>query len=117
MLQFVVMNILMISVGALIVLVARTLPRIEEYDVAESTTGVFERLVMSEIPEKLDAAWNGLSLKFLRRSRVWVLKLDNAVHNRLSKMTQQKEENGNGSGKLFEDITSLQSEEKETTIV
>lgn len=106
--QFILMNVLMVSVGAILVLVARTLPRVD-HDVPVRTN-VIERFVASEIPEKLDAVFNSASSKFLRKLRVWVLKLDNAIHRQLSKIKLQKEENANGTGTLFENTAAKSPE-------
>ena len=87
---FVLSNILLVSVGVVLYVMARTLPRIEENG-SEDKKGMLERWIASEIPEKFDAALNSFLFKFLRKTKVAVLKVDNSISNRLQKM---KPENG-----------------------
>lgn len=105
--QFILINALMVSAGVILVLVARTLPRV--HGEAPAQMSMIERFVTSEIPEKLDVALNNFSSKFLRKLRVWVLKLDNAIHRQLSKIKLQKEETANGTGKLFENAVATET--------
>lgn len=85
MLQFVVTNVLMVSLGTILYLMVRTLPRIEDVGTPEKR-GLLERWVTSEMPEKIDAVLNGFLLKSLRRARVVVMKLDNTLTGQLKKI-------------------------------
>lgn len=107
MFQFIVTNVLMVSLGTILYLTVRTLPRIEDAGVPEKR-GLLERWLTSEAPEKIDAVLNGFILKFLRRARVAVLKLDNSLTGQLKKIQL---ENGNGKGKPQIDFKTI-SEEK-----
>lgn len=101
--QLILLSLLLASVGTIIVLVIRAMQRVEKENVPRG--GVIERFVTSDVPEKLDAAMNNFLSKLLRRSRVVVLKIDNVINTRLSKIrTQQKEENGNGKAQDFKNI-------------
>ena len=87
----------------------RALPRVEEAggfdtDEAEGASGVagigsvghglLDRWAHSELPEKIDGWFNGFLLKFLRKSKVFILKLDNTVSTRLRKIHHEKTANG-----------------------
>ncbi|HUZ92580.1 MAG TPA: hypothetical protein VNG29_01105, partial [Candidatus Paceibacterota bacterium] len=58
MLQFLLTTILLLSVGAILLVAVRTLPRIED-DGAIEKKGILERWIASEIPEKIDASLHG----------------------------------------------------------
>ena len=109
MLQFILTDILMVSLGTVLYLIARSLPRIGE----EPTTkqNMFERWVASELPEKFDIAFNNFLLKLLRKLKLLLLKADNSLTHHLKKIAP----NGNGkeigglTGKPkidFKDITN-----------
>ena len=92
MFQFIVTNILMLSLGTVLYIVVRTLPRIQDDGTTEKK-GVLERWIASEIPEKIDRALNGFLFKFLRKTKVILLKADNSVSEQLKKI---KPEGANG---------------------
>jgi len=71
----------MISFSAVLYLMVRALPRIQEE--AAMKEGFLDRWAHSEVPEKVDAAVNGYLLKFLRKVKVVVLKLDNTLSKHL----------------------------------
>ncbi len=75
----------MVSLGAMLYLMVRALPRIAEEPPAEKR-GLLDRWAHSEIPERVDRALNGFLLKFLRRFRVFVLKIDNALAGHLQRV-------------------------------
>ena len=118
MLQFILTDILMISLGTILYLVARSLPLIGE----EPTTkqNMFERWVSSEMPEKFDALFNNFLLKSLRKLKLMLLKADNSITRHLKKIAP----NGNGknlggltgSPKIdFKDINNSDSEVEKST--
>lgn len=90
MIQFILTDILMISLGTILFLVARSLPRIGEEPVGKQN--MFERWVSSELPEKFDTAFNNFLLKSLRKFKLVLLKADNSITQHLKKITP----NGNG---------------------
>lgn len=107
MFQFIVTNILMVSLGVVLYVMVRTLPRIEEETAAENKS-FLDRWVASEIPEKIDKALNSFLVKFLRKSKVLLLKIDNALGRHLQKI---KPEGANGKDQQkpaidFQEITS-----------
>ncbi|MEN9342093.1 MAG: hypothetical protein RIQ54_349 [Candidatus Parcubacteria bacterium] len=88
---FFLTNILLISVGIILYLVIRTLPRITETGHNEATTPivVLDRFMQSGIPERIDIFLRGLFEKILRRSKIIILKIDNVVSAQLSHIRQQ----------------------------
>jgi hypothetical protein len=66
----------------------RALPRIAEEGLPERK-GLLDRWAHSDIPEKIDASFNSFLLKFLRKFKVMVLKLDNTISNHLRNINHQ----------------------------
>jgi len=83
MFQFIVTDLFMLSLGAILYLMVRALPRIAEEPEKKS---FLDRWAHSEIPEKVDVALNGFLFKFLRRVKIFILKLDNALSRELHKI-------------------------------
>lgn len=88
MLSFIFTTLLMLSLGIVLYLMVRALPRVAEEAAAsgEDRKTLLDRWAHSELPEKIDRAMNGFLFKFFRKTRVTVLKLDNALGSRLKKM-------------------------------
>ena len=98
----------MISLGTILYLVARTLPRIDGEPSGKEN--ILDRLANSEIPEKVDAVLNSFLGKFLRRLKILLMKVDNFVSERLKKISV----NGDSSkAKIdFKDINEENKTEK-----
>ena len=92
MVEFIFTTILMLCLGTVLYLMVRALPRIEEVSegVGEGNKSLLERWVHSEIPERIDAAFSGFMLKFLRRVKIIVLRIVNAIAKGLRKMQPQE---------------------------
>ena len=84
MLVFIITDILMLAIGAILYLMVRALPRVVED--AGDRQSIVDRLAHSEIPEKLDAAFDAVLVKFLRKTKVFLLKLENSLNRRLRKI-------------------------------
>src|SRR5258708_3104836 len=110
MLQFVLTNILMVSLGTILYVSVRTLPRIEESGIHEKK-GVLERWIASEIPERIDMALNGFLFKFLRKFKIVLLKTDNSVSERLKKINPGAATNNKAPAIDFKEIASKKEEE------
>ncbi len=87
--EFIFAIVLMICVGTMLYLTVRALPRIKETPSEEK--GFFERWAHSEMPEKIDAAFNNFLLKFLRRIKILVLKFDNTLAKHLQKIKPEED--------------------------
>lgn len=118
MIFFIFTLLLMFSLSTVLYLMVRALPRLEElphagaHGAAGSGTGaqnaagsqngaaafeprtLLDRWAHSELPEKFDAWFNDFLLKFLRKFKVIILRLDNTVSTRLRKIHREKTENG-----------------------
>ena len=79
--EFIFITILMLCLGTVLYLTVQALPRIVEEPGDEK--GFLERWARSELPEKIDAAFNTFLLKFLRKFKIIVLRLDNALSKQL----------------------------------
>ena len=93
--NFILQLFIVLSLGVIVYLLARTVPRItDESGVSKPTTGGFDKLV-SKIPlAKIDAALDSFLLKFLRKTKVLTMKVDNLLNiylNKLRKKEQPKE--------------------------
>ena len=84
MVEFIFTIILMISLGFILYLMVRALPRVVEDEAQESN--FLDRWAHSQIPEKVDAALNLFLLKFLRKTKIVILKFDNVLGRHLQKM-------------------------------
>lgn len=109
MLQFIIVNIMMVSLGTILYIVARSLPRIEENESRPQKETFLDRLVMSEIPHRIDTAVNTYTGKLFRKLKISLMRLDNYLTKKLKRMSAE----GNGNGKKidFSGLTAS-SEEK-----
>lgn len=88
MLQFILTNLIMLAVGVMLYLFVRSLPRIEDQAAGSRQRQGLERLLASEIPEKVDRALHISSTKLLRRARVLILKADNVLSGKIQQVSQ-----------------------------
>lgn len=104
MFQFIAVNLLMLSLGTALYLIARTLPRVEEGGGVKKS-GIVERWVNSQVPEKIDVVLNGFLVKILRRLKVLLLKVDNSISRHMKKVNPGS--NGNGKSNInFKEIVA-----------
>lgn len=92
MFQFIVTNIFVISLGIILYVAVRTLPRIEESGIPEKRNA-WEKWLASGVPERVDRVLNSFLAKFLRKLKVFLLRADNAVTTQLKKVKSD----GNGA--------------------
>ena len=102
MVAIVLLNVLILSLGTIAYLVVRAMPRVRDAYPSDRKGGVLERWLTSELPEKLDLAFNSFLAKSLRRVKIFVMKADNLLTYRLSRVKQP--ENGNGKTLDFKDV-------------
>lgn len=76
----------MVSLSTVLYLMARALPRIAEDEAAPEKRAILDRWAHSQIPEKVDVAFNGFMLKLMRKLKVFILKLDNSLSKHLQKV-------------------------------
>ncbi len=107
MFDFILSLIIMIAAGAMLTLMIRALPRVEDAGAPEKRS-VFERWATSEFPERIDAAFHAFLVKFFRRLKIALLKVDNFLNEKIKKIPT--EANGNGKTKIdFREITGEKS--------
>ena len=81
---FIATDILFLAIGGFLYLMVRALPRVNEEPTEKQ--GALDRLAHSEIPEKLDAALEEFLVKFLRKLKLFMMRLDNALSKHLRKI-------------------------------
>ncbi|MEK7641021.1 MAG: hypothetical protein AAB389_03430 [Patescibacteria group bacterium] len=87
--NFLLQIIVFSSLGLVIYLIARAVPRMPENIEPPRRANFFDRL-MSKIPmSKIDDRLNSFLAKFLRRSRVVTMKMDNFINDRLGKLSKK----------------------------
>lgn len=87
--NFILQIIVFSSLGLVIYLMARALPRVSDSGAPPRGPGFFDRL-MSRLPmAKIDENINSFFAKFLRRSKVVVMKIDNFINHRLGRLTKK----------------------------
>lgn len=107
MISFILDMVIMLSLGAVLYLVARTLPRVNDVEFEESEVRPhWVTVYLEKIDEKFQAVYE----KFLRRFRVWIMKLDNSVSEKLGKFKKESDKNSGLNFGLGED----KKEEEET---
>ena len=107
--EFIFTIILMICLGTVLYLTVQALPRIEE--TPSDQKGFLERWAHSEMPEKIDAAFNNFLLKFLRRTKVFILKLDNVLAKHLQKIKPEEDKRPNID---FKEISGQNKEDEKS---
>jgi hypothetical protein len=108
--EFIFSLVLMVCLGAVLWIAVRALPRLEEIPGGTETKSPLERWAHSELPERIDAAMNGFFVKFLRRMKVMVLRMDNSIASGLRKV--QHSENRANESIDFKEISGHNSEGK-----
>ena len=87
-------------------MVVRALPRIEEKEEkAWVRRSLFERWMVSELPERADLYLSSLLAKWLRKLKVFLLKTDNMLSEHLKKRKPhngKSESNGGGFADMME---------------
>lgn len=116
--NFILQIILILSLGTMIYLIARTAPRISDDIIKQSKnkTNKFDRLIFFLRLEKLDLIFHDFLEKTLRKLKLFLMKLDNIAGNYLNKVKNYKS-NSNGKNKkekptLFDSNTIDESENR-----
>ena len=98
----------MLSIGAMLYLTARTLPRVTLEPEADEK-GLFEKWITSEVPEKIDKALNGFFFKSMKKMRVLLLRFDNTLGERIKKISHEANETAKHKQLDFKAITEQHS--------
>lgn len=86
MIQFILVNILLISFGGILYIIARTLPRLEKNQKEEEKQNLLEKFIISDLPYKVDSLIYAYLGKILRFLKVLVLRFDNYLTDKLKKV-------------------------------
>jgi len=87
-------------------MLVRSLPRIHDGEERKEKKSLFEKWLVSELPEKADLYMSNLLAKWLRRIRIFILQMDNILGNHLSKInphTGKSRTNGGGFADIAEE--------------
>ncbi len=88
MLSFVLEITVFVSLSAVVYLLARTLPRVDD-SVLKKDPMEFKTHWMTGYLEKFDEWLKMFLEKFLRRLKVWILKFDNIVSEKINKFKKE----------------------------
>lgn len=106
--DFILQISIILSISVIIYILARGVPRVTEVTTAFPRTSAIDRLI-SRLPlAKIDLALNAFSEKFLRKLKVFIMKIDNTINNWIGKIKKQNETispNGASSEKKLFDQT------------
>lgn len=87
--NFVLQIIVFGSLGLIIYLLVRAMPRVIDAPAPSRPANFFDKL-MGKIPvAKIDQNINSFFAKFLRKLKVIIMKIDNFVNDRLGKLTKK----------------------------
>ncbi len=78
----------MLSLGVILFLISRTFPRISEEELNSRLSKDKTHWLMTYF-EKIDEWLKAFFEKFLRRMKVWILKLDNMISVKLNKFKKE----------------------------
>jgi hypothetical protein len=127
---FIFVLVLMFSLSGVLYLMVRALPRVADIDVAAADGGegsggvgggagatgrrnLLDRWAHSQLPEKIDETFNGWLLKFLRKFKVFTLKLDNMISTHLRKIHNETATAEKKSAIDFKEISGQNKEDQE----
>lgn len=108
----------MISLGTILYLTVRSLPRISGEEEVKKPN-LLERWVTSEMPARLDRMMNTYAGKLFRKLKIYVMRMDNFLTEKMRKMNGGKNGGLNGQAKPkmdLKDISGGKSEEKESLL-
>lgn len=92
--DFILQIFFITSLSVIIYLMARSLPRVQEGEGHVTISDYLERWVAKLPLSKIDNSLNKRIEKFLRRTKVLVLKLDNSINRHLNKRKEDSVEEG-----------------------
>lgn len=84
--NFVLQTIIMVSLGTIIYLIARAVPRVSETVKFEQRENYFDRIFKKLPIEKADAFVSMIMEKMLRKFKIVILRLDNLLTKHLQKL-------------------------------
>lgn len=103
--DFILQLAMVISLGVIVYLLARAIPRVPDEEPTAIRQSYFDRWLESVSLLRLDEKVSRVLANFLRRLRIIVLKFDNLLHRHLTRI-REKQTNGSGGNKpdLLEEL-------------
>ena len=95
--NFIFQIAIMLSLGAMIYLIARKAPQIGD-DIVGQPKNKLDRLFVRLRLEKIDALLHNFLEKLLRKIKLFLMKLDNITNSYLERVKQYKPKNNGKSG-------------------
>jgi hypothetical protein len=111
--DFLLQTILFLSLGVVIYLLARAVPRVTESGEVIHAPGRFDRLLTKLPLRKIDERLNTGFAKALRTMKVWVMKSGNVLDERMARLKARAEahDEKTESANLFEKLNDDKSRE------
>lgn len=109
--DFLLQTSFFLSLGVIIYLMARAVPRVNDAGETIHTVNAFDRL-LSKLPlHEIDEKLNLLSEKFLRKLKILVMRSDNFINYYLNKLKNSNHQTlGENQKDLFQDLNSDKKE-------
>ncbi len=111
--NFILQLIVMVSLGAIIYLIARAVPRVTEIEAPSPRESYFDKLMQKLPLEKADAFASLLFEKFLRKLKVVILRLENIVEKYSRKLKPAESSGAVERQSLFESPENKQENQEE----
>lgn len=88
MFKFILQILIMLSLGAVLYLIARAVPRVSDEEIKKNHATIPSHGFMTFL-EKIDDKLKLILEKLLRRTRIWILKFDNFIVEKLKKFKKE----------------------------
>lgn len=102
------------SLAVIVYLMARALPRVANGETPRAFYDQLERWLEKLPVHKLDEKLNNYFFKFLKKTRVIVMKMDNRIVHSLNRI-KKNGENGNGNGSVRDLINQVNDDKNNIT--
>ena|SRR3989344_4816510 len=96
--NFVLQILVFTSLGTVIYLLARALPRVGDLPSPERKPNFLDRMISKVPMAKIDESLDSFFAKTLRKIKVLILKIDNFINDRLGKLSKKSNNDKGGDG-------------------
>lgn len=105
--QFIISDVFMVAAATVLYIIASALPRIEDDPNEEKPLPFLTRIMMSDVPHRIDTVMNAFLGKFFRKLKVVLMRFDNYLTEKLKSIGAEangkpkidfKDLGGNGNG-------------------
>jgi len=101
--NFFFQSTIVLSLGVIIYLLSRAVPRISDSHEINRAPNFFDQLIKKIPISRIDSALNLFFAKLLRKIKVLIMKTDNLINVGIHKL--RKEDYNNGQNSLFSDLS------------